>query len=510
MQENDQPSTQVPSDQDPSHQPAEAPAGQEPAADPNTPELPGIGEESVFAADGTSFFSREFIEGKALEIFDWIKIHVLSVDTIVQFSILLGALIPAALFGPSLKKLILERLVPLLPLSILKRAARALAELATPIALFVTLNVARTCLSVGALETYFVDAGIALLSAWIVIRLVTLVIRSPFWSRVAFYVAWPVAALDAFNVLDNVLGELDKIAFPLGENELGETVRFSALDSIRVLVIFAALLGISNLAKRFLSDRIHAVDELTPSIKALLVKIIGILMPIIALLIALQVVGFNLATLTIFGGAIGLGVGLGLQKTISNFIAGFTLIADKSIKPGDIIEVGETFGWVTAMGTRYVTVRTRDGTEHLVPNDRFIEDGVINWSHADRVVRLHASISVAYGTKDVRMVAALCEEQAKKIERVLATPAPRCNLVEFADSSIDFDLRFWISDPANGITNVRSDVMMAVWDALHEHNIEIPYPQRDLHIKTMPAGLMDARAETRVPQAGTDKKQDIS
>ena len=108
------------------------------------------------------------------------------------------------------------------------------------------------------------------------------------------------------------------------------------------------------------------------------------------------------------------------------------------------------------------------------------------------------------------MVAALCEEQAKKIERVLATPAPRCNLVEFADSSIDFDLRFWISDPANGITNVRSDVMMAVWDALHEHNIEIPYPQRDLHIKTMPAGLMDARAETRVPQAGTDKKQDIS
>ncbi|HXI87111.1 MAG TPA: mechanosensitive ion channel domain-containing protein, partial [Parvularculaceae bacterium] len=240
--------------------------------------------------------------------------------------------------------------------------------------------------------------------------------------------------------------------------------------------------------KRFLKGRIGAIDELTSSFKALLSKILDVLLPVIALLIALQLVHFPFGTLAVFGGAVGLGVGLGLQKTVSNFFAGFTLIADKSIKPGDVVEIGDTFGWITEMNARYVSIRTRDGMEHLIPNDKFIDQGVVNWSHSDRVIRLHAAFSVSYRTRDLRLVKKLAEETALSVDRVLKTPAPICNLTAFADSSVNFDLRFWINDPANGVSNVKSAVFLALWDALHDHNIEIPFPQLDLHVKSLPDG----------------------
>jgi small-conductance mechanosensitive channel len=183
---------------------------------------------------------------------------------------------------------------------------------------------------------------------------------------------------------------------------------------------------------------------------------------------------------------VGLGVGLGLQTIVANFVAGFTLIADKSIKPRDTIEVDGTMGWVTAMQARYVALRTRDGTELLIPNDRFMSEGVINWSRSDRVVRLHAPFGIAYKTKDLRAVQQLAIDAALSVQRVVDAPPPACNLVGFGDSSVDFDLRFWISDPEQGLSNVRSQVLLNVWDALAEHGIEIPFPQRDLYVKSWP------------------------
>lgn len=426
----------------------------------------------------------EEVTTQASELLVWAQNNLLTLNMALQLGVLLGGLIPAAIFGPQIKKLIATQLAPRAPYGLLRRAANAFTHIATPIALYVIWQIAIIVIGAAGRPTAVVEAGVSLLTAWIIIRLVTLVIRSPFWSKVAFYVAWPIAALDAFGVLDDVTRQLDGLAIPLGENDNGNLITFSALDLIRTLVIFGVLFWLAGFVNRFLTTRIQGVDELTPSLQALLIKILNILTPVIAFLIALQVVGFNLATLTIFGGAVGLGIGLGLQRTISNFFAGFTLIADKSIKPGDVIEVGDTFGWATQMNSRYVSVRTRDGTAHLVPNDKFIEDGVINWSHSDKVVRLHAPFGVAYSTRDVRAIARAAEEMALSVERVVEKPAPRCNLVEFGDSSVNFDLRFWITDPANGITNVRSDVMMAVWDKLHDMGIEIPFPQRDLHIKS--------------------------
>jgi len=147
------------------------------------------------------------------------------------------------------------------------------------------------------------------------------------------------------------------------------------------------------------------------------------------------------------------------------------------------------------MNARYVAVRTRDGTNHLIPNDKFIEEGVINWSHSDRVVRLHAGFGISYGFRDLPFVQKMAEEAALTIDRVIDNPKPRCNVMEFGDS-VNFDLRFWINDPANGASNVRSDVMMALWEKLHEHNIEIPFPQRDVHIKSLPDNAVGGIVET--------------
>jgi small-conductance mechanosensitive channel len=211
-----------------------------------------------------------------------------------------------------------------------------------------------------------------------------------------------------------------------------------------------------------------------------------VILPIIALLIAFQIVGFNITTLAVFSGAVGLGIGLGLQRIIANFLAGFTLLADRSIKPGDVIEIEGQMGWVTSMQARYVALRTREGTELLVPNDRFMSEGVTNWSRSDRVVRIHAPFGISYRTDDLEAVQQLAVDAAQSVARVVTEPSPVCNLMAFGDSSVDFDLRFWIADAENGLSNVRSDVLLGIWQRLKAADIEIPFPQQDLHIKAWP------------------------
>lgn len=414
---------------------------------------------------------------------DWLGAQMLTVDVAVQGVILFVAILPAALFGPQLKRLIAGPLSARVPAGTPRRAINAFAILATPIALFIILQIAAFALRLLSKPHELVGAGVSLLTAWIAIRLVTLIIRSPLWSKVAFYIAWPVAALDAFGVLDEALRQLDAFALPIGMDAKGAPIKFSAFDLLRTLVVFGTLFWIASLLNRFVKKRIGAVEELTNSFKTLLFKILDVLTPIVALLVALQVVGFPFATLAVFGGAIGLGVGLGLQRTVSNFFAGFTLIADKSIKPGDVIEIGSTFGWVTEMTARYVSVRTRNGTEHLIPNDKFLENGVVNWSHTDRSVRLHAPFSVAYSTTDLRAVKKLAEDVARATDRVLESPAPICNLTALGDHAVEFDLRFWINDPAAGISNVTSAVFLNLWDALRTAGVEIPFPQMDVRLR---------------------------
>lgn len=426
----------------------------------------------------------EAVSEGANALAEWVTGYLLDTDVLVQLGLILAALIPALVFGKRLRQLIRDGFSVDTDRPLVNRLTDACAILATPIALYLTLVIIRVALGSAGLPVDIVAGASALMSAYVVVRGVTLVIRSQFWSRLAFYIVWPIAALDAFGYLAPVVDQMRALAIPLGTAESGRALRLSLLDIVRTLFYFGVLFWISVALSKLLQSRIDAADDLSPSLKALLTKTIGIVLPVLAIIFALQIAGFNLATLAVFSGALGLGIGLGLQRIAANFIAGFTLIADKSIKPGDVIEINNTFGWVTAMKGRYVAIRTRDGTELLIPNDRFMTEGVVNWSRSDRVVRLHAPFGVAYSTRDLRLVQELAVKAASMVVRVVRQPAPVCNLVGFGDSSVDFDLRFWIRDPQNGLTNIRGQVLLALWDSFKEHGINIPFPHREVIMRT--------------------------
>lgn len=429
---------------------------------------------------------QEFIQ-RLQGVLTWIETEIWSVDVAIQLALILAAFIPAFIFGPRLATLVRSATARFAEIGAVRRLINAAIALMTPLALYTVITLARVGLGSLSRPTAILEAALSLLTAWLIIRAVTLIIRSKFWSQVAFYIAWPVAALDVFGLLDDVVMQMQALAIPLGETADGEPVQLTLLDVLRTVIYFAAFLWAASFAARALDQQLAKSDEVTPAFKALISKTLGVVLPALALLLALQMTGFNLATLAIFSGAVGIGVGLGLQKTVSNFAAGFTLLADKSIKPGDGIELDGTFGWVTEMQSRYVSIRTRDGTEMLIPNEQFITNGVINWSRSDRNVRLHAPFGVSYATRDLKAVQELAQNAAKTVDRVVPAKDPVCNVMEFGDNSVNFDLRFWINDPHNGLSNVRSDVYLAVWEALHEAGIEIPFPQRDIYIKQMPS-----------------------
>ncbi len=428
----------------------------------------------------------EFIQG----LWVWVDSELLVFNVALQLIAVLAAFVPAMIFGPRIRKMINQKIINHIPEGKGRSIVNALAILGLPIALYLSLHIISVAFASGGVSTQWLDAAIALLSAWIIVRLVTLVIKSPFWSKVAFYIAWPVAALDAFGALGPVIDQLQAFGVPLGKDEQGNAIKISVLDVLRTLLYFAVLFWVASFISKIAERQLENIDELNPALKALITKVLNILLPIIALIIALQVAGFNLATLAVFSGAVGLGLGLGLQRIVANFVAGFTLIADRSIKPKDTIEIDGVMGWVTGMHSRYVALRTRDGTEILIPNDRFMGEGVINWSRSDHVVRQHAEFGVSYSTSNLNLIQELAVKVATEVERVVHTPQPICNLVAFGDSSVNFDLCYWIADPQNGLANVKSEVLMKVWDMLKENNIEIPFPQRDLHLKTSEIGRL--------------------
>lgn len=416
----------------------------------------------------------------------WIQNTLLTVDVAVQLGLIVAAIVPAAMFGQLFRDSVRRALNNRVDIAFVNRLVDAVAILGVPLILYFTMTMIKLGLGSADRPTEWVGAAIALMSAWIAVRMVTLVIQSPFWSNFAFYVAWPIAALDAFGALGPVVEEMQSLAIPLGTNAEGKNIDISLFDVIKTLIYFGLLFWGAKLASNLLQQRIEKIDELSPAVKALIGKMMNVILPIIALLIAFQIVGFNVTTLAVFSGAVGLGIGLGLQGIIANFLAGFTLLADRSIKPGDVIEIEGQMGWVTSMQARYVALRTREGTELLVPNDRFMNEGVTNWSRSDRVVRIHAPFGVSYKTEDLEAVQKLAIDVARSVERVVDEPTPICNLMGFGNSSVDFDLRFWISDPEQGLSNVRSDVLMGIWQRLKAANIEIPFPQQDLHIKNWP------------------------
>ena len=357
---------------------------------------------------------------------------------------------------------------------------RAAEYISTPLFWLLMLWAADIATDAFGIRTSLLGAAFDLVLAWIAIRLLSFTVRSPTISAAISIVAWSIAALNILQLYWPLVGYLRGVKI----YERDKYHFITGLDAVHAAIVLVVMLWLTRLVYRVVDRRIKQSTSLTPSLQVLFTQLLQIFLPAIAVVIALQTVGVDLTTLTVAFGAVGLGVGLGLQRVVSNLVAGLTLLIGKTIKPGDIIEYKSSYGWVTGMGARYVTLRTRDGVEHLIPNDYFLENGVENWSYSDVRLRLHVPVSIAYES-DVRQAIALGVEAAKSVKRVIDKPEPLCLLKGFGDSSIDLEIRMWIEDPRNGTQNVKSEVLLAVWDRYHEAGIKFPFPQRDVHIVSM-------------------------
>ncbi len=320
--------------------------------------------------------------------------------------------------------------------------------------------------------------------AWIIIRVSSGLVRSPQLARLFASVAWILAALNIAGLIGPTVGLLGAMAFTIG------TLRLSVLLLIKGALLLAVLIWAANLLSHVIESRLQGASEITPSVRVLASKLARATLLTLAVVVALSAVGIDLTAFAVFSGAIGVGVGFGLQKVVSNLISGVILLLDRSIKPGDVIEIGSTYGWITRLNARFVSVVTRDGTEYLIPNEDLITQQVVNWSYSNDLVRLHVGFGISYSA-DVHAAIRLAVDAAGGVARVLEEPVPVCLLTGLGDSAVDLELRFWIADPREGTANVKSDVLLRVWDAFHAAGIEFPFPQRDLTLRD-PEGLARA------------------
>ncbi len=321
--------------------------------------------------------------------------------------------------------------------------------------------------------------------AWVGIRLVSRLIRNAFMRQVVVVGATIWVTVYFLNLTDEVTGFLDSIAVQFGE------FRLSALGLIKALVVTGLLFTFARLFTSTASKRIQRNADISPSMRVLAVKFLQVVLYGAAFFIGLKAIGFDLTGLAVLSGAIGVGLGFGLQKVVSNLVSGIIILLDKSIKPGDVISIGDTFGWIESLGARYVSVVTRDGKEYLIPNEDLITGQVVNWSHSNEFVRLDLFFGVSYGD-DPHLVRKLAVEAAYTANRVLKGRPAVCHIVGFGDSSVDYILRFWISDPSEGLTNIRGNVYLALWDTFKEHGITLPFPQCEVRMLGEAAGAAAA------------------
>jgi small-conductance mechanosensitive channel len=282
--------------------------------------------------------------------------------------------------------------------------------------------------------------------------------------------------------------DLDKLIAPL--NKWGLTIadhRISAWTVLDALVVIAGVYIVAKLLTRFTRWSIGKSRRLDGTQRLLSEKLVGIAIWAAAILVGIDILGIDLTALTVFSGAFGLAIGFGLQKTFGNLIAGIILLMDRSIKPGDVITVSDTagnesFGQIRKIGIRAISVVTRDRKEYLIPNENLMVNQVENWSYSSREVRVKAPVGVAYGT-DLDLAERLMLEAAVDAPRVLSSPDPKVLLLNFGPNAVEFEIRFWITDPEEGVSGVRSEVLKRVWHRFKEHGIELPYPQLDLNLR---------------------------
>jgi small-conductance mechanosensitive channel len=363
-----------------------------------------------------------------------------------------------------------------LPVAV-KKALRNIRRIVMPVA---TLGIMFLASLIAASDLIGVNVSLVhgvlkVLLAWIVIRIALQFIENSLIRNFFALSIWLIAALSIFGVLDETSAALDAIGFSIGKFRLSALAVAKSLFSIFILLYLAGL--ISTFAER----RILRSKSLRRSSQVLVAKIVRGTLIVCALLIAVTSAGIDLSIFTIFSGALGLGLGFGLQRIASNLVSGLLLLLDRSIEPGDVIEIESsgTFGWVHHMGARCTEIITRDNKSYLIPNEDFVTQKVVNWSHGKNLIRLECPFFVDYQS-DPQLVMDIAAVAAATPERVVDSPKPVCWLTAFGENGLHFSLRFWIKDAEAGVTNVKGEVLLALWDAFKQNGIKIPYPRREI------------------------------
>ncbi len=324
-------------------------------------------------------------------------------------------------------------------------------------------------------------AAAEFITAWLVIRCISLVIIQPRFKKLIIFSIYSITTLDVFGLLSHLPVITDNFALNIGELHISF---FSILKGGSIL--FILIWGTTVLSRR-IERKLKGVEKIEPSLQELFAKLVKVSLIAFSILIALSTAGLNLSAFAVFGGAIAVGIGFGLQKIVSNLICGIILLLDRSIKLGDVIALkdGKSYGVINRLGARCVIVRTRSGKEHLIPNEEFIIHRSENWSLTDSFIRLNLPMRAGLES-DVNLVMKLLVEATEGVERIASDRVPAARLCAFSESAIEFDLRVWIKDPRNGISKVKSDIYINIWSLFKKNGIRIPYPHRNLHISGIP------------------------
>ena len=347
---------------------------------------------------------------------------------------------------------------------------------------------ARSGLESTSLDVTLLVAAARLVAAYIAVRLGVMVYAASLgdkswiqsWETRATFFIWLAIAAEYLGWLDPIIATLDSIGIVAGKS------RSSVWSVLKLLFILTLFVLVAIWISRWVERRVKRMSGVALSTRIGIAKFANAFLMTMSILVGLNAAGVDLTALTVLTGAIGLGLGFGLQAIAANFVSGFVLLMDRSIKPGDVISLSgqlgtsaENFGWVQELRGRYVVVRDRDGVEMLVPNQQLISNPVINWSYTDTRIRLKLPVRISYADDPeiaLQMLVTACDGQS----RVLRDPAPASRLMHFSDSGIELELRFWIADPQEGVNNVRSEVNRAIWRLFKQHGITIPVAQREI------------------------------
>jgi len=342
-----------------------------------------------------------------------------------------------------------------------------------------------------------VDVAVQLTALLLVIRLAVYIVRLSLGSRARIkgwgtpisIIVWVFLSLHLLGWGDTVIGALDGIGVDLGKT------RVSVWSVAKLLVTVSLFVVAAMWVSRWLERRVLKLDALPPTMRIGIAKFVQAFLVGLSVLVGLNAAGLDLTTLNVLTGAIGIGLGFGLQSIAANFVSGFVLLMDRSIKPGDVISftgmpgtATEGFGWVEELRGRYVVVRDRDGVSTLVPNQNLITNPVINWSYTDPRVRLKLPVRISY-KDDPEVAMKLLVQATQEHPRIIQGPAPVARLMGFGDHGIELELRFWIPDPQEGVNNVRSDVNRRIWRLFKDNGITIPVAQREIRVEMAPTSI---------------------